>query len=91
MSDEQNSAPESPEPTQGEGKPGCMTAWIGLLIAFAPAILGPMQVSAECGSYANSSNCAAYMWPLMLTISLPIGFIVFFAGLAKSRKTPPQE
>jgi hypothetical protein len=85
MSDETNPSSDSQE--SSKANPGCLTQWVGLLIMFAPAIFGQISVSAECGAWANESNCGAYMWPMLLVFSIPMGLIVIAAGRSTARNS----
>ena len=93
MSDQENQSPDTPEVLSQSKKPGCLTQWVGFLILVSPAILGPMSASAECGSYANESNCGAYMWPMLFMFTVPMGLITMAVGrsTAKAHRDAQQQ
>lgn len=62
-------------------KTGLIAMALAPLFALAPFILGAFMSAIFCGPDANEGNCAWAALPWFMFITIPVGALMFLAGL----------
>lgn len=62
-------------------KAGAWLAGLALPFGISPLVLGLILAPLTCGADANEANCGAAVLPWFMFMTIPLGFLMFIAGL----------